>query len=46
MGVDPISEYALIGRAELAGAGHDAAAIDPDGEIEGQAVFQGHGFGG
>ena len=45
-GVDPESEDALVGLAELAGAGHHAAAVDPDREIEGQAVFEGESLGG
>src|SRR5579862_9791753 len=34
VGVDPIGENSLVGRAELAGAGENAAAVDPDGEAE------------
>ena len=40
-GVDPVAEDALVGLAELAGAGEDSAAIDANGEIEGEAVFEG-----
>ena len=32
--VDPVGEDALIGRAELSGAGEHAAAIDPDRKVE------------
>ena len=38
--VDPIGEDALIGAAELAGAGEHAAPVHPDGETEGRAVFE------
>jgi hypothetical protein len=46
VGVEPVGEDALVGAAELAGAGEDAAAVDEDGEVEGLAVFEGEGFAG
>ena len=39
-GVDPKGENALVGLAKLPRAGEDAAAIDPNGEAVGVAVFQ------
>ena len=39
-GVDPKGEDALVCFTELSRAGEDAAAIDPDGEAVGVAVFQ------
>ncbi len=44
VGVEPIGEDALVGTAELAGAGEDAATVDPNRKIEGLAVFEGEGF--
>ena len=38
--VDPVGEDALVGPAELSGAGEHAAAVDPDGEAEGVAVLE------
>jgi len=46
MGVDPVREDALVGRAELAGAGQDSAAVDPNREAEGCAPLQRQGLGG
>ena len=44
--VDPIRENALVGPTELAGAGHDSAAIDENLETERLAVFQRKHFAG
>jgi hypothetical protein len=38
-GVDPVGDDALIWAAKLAGAGEDAAAVDPDREPESGVVF-------
>lgn len=40
-GVDPVGDDALIRAAELAGAGEDAATVDPDREPESGVVFEG-----
>ena len=37
----PERDDALVGFSELAGAGKDAAAVDPQWEIEGVRVFLG-----
>jgi hypothetical protein len=42
MGVDPIREYSLVGRAKLSGAGQHAAAIHAHWKIVRRAVFQRH----
>lgn len=46
MGVDPVSEDALIRPAELPCPGHDPAAVDPHREIKSGPVFQGERFAG
>ena len=43
-GIDPERENSLVGAAELPSPGQDAAAIDPDWELECLAVFQCHVF--
>ena len=43
--VDPVTEDALVGLAELSGAGKDATAVDPRRESEGGAVFVGQELG-
>src|SRR5581483_140485 len=43
--VNQIRKDPLIGGAELSRTRQDAAAIDPDGELEGIAVFQRQRFG-
>lgn len=42
--MDPERKDPLIGLSELPSAGHDAAAIDPDGEVEGLSIFERQGF--
>lgn len=44
-GVDPVGDDALIGAAELAGSGEDAAAVDPDVEAKGGVVLEGELLG-
>src|SRR5205823_13234766 len=44
IGIDPVRENSLVGAAELPSPGQDAAAIDPDRELECLAVFQSHAF--
>ena len=46
MGMQPVAEDALLGGAELSGAGEHSAAIDPHRQIVGVAVFQGQRFRG
>ncbi len=46
MGVDPVSEDALVRPPELSGPGHDPAAVDPHGEVKSGPVFQGERFAG
>ena len=43
--VDPKRKNALVGFAKLSPAGKDSAAIDPDGEAVGVAVFEREPFG-
>ena len=38
--VDPVAEDALVGFAELSGAGQDAATVDPHGKSEGGTIFE------
>ncbi len=44
-GIDPVGEDPLVGPAELTCPGQHAAAVDPDREIEGFAVFKGEHLG-
>src|SRR5437762_207943 len=44
--VGPVGEDALVGAAELAGAGQHATAVDEHRKAERLAVFQRHGLGG
>jgi hypothetical protein len=44
--VNPESEDSLVRLTELTSAGEDAAAVDPDREVESVAVFEREGLGG
>ena len=44
--MNPKGENALVGFAELAGTGQDAATIHVDRQIEGEAIFERQHFRG
>jgi len=44
--IDPVGEDSLVGSTELAGAGHDTAAVDKNLEAERLPVFQREHFAG
>ena len=44
--IDPVGEDTLVGSTELAGAGHDTAAVDENLEAERLPVFQREHFAG
>ena len=44
VGVNPEAEDALLGSAELSGAGEHSTAIDPHRQVVGVAVFEGESF--
>ena len=46
IGIDPERENSLVGAAELPGPSQDAAAIDPDWELERLAVLEREDFRG
>ncbi len=44
--VEPEGKDSLIGFTELSGSCHDAAAVDPDGEVKGMSILHGQLLGG